>query len=161
MFKCDIKHFTYCFSFLFLFLSGCQFETNKPMAELSESLTQSQQNDIKFTKQLLVDNLNYVDNEDIDGYLETIPLSAHEDTKKAMINFFEEYSVTHDLLEFEVVERKQDRLIARTKQKTTGTADHGGEEYRDHIASMLHTFEKEQGQWKIVESSTTDVKFLD
>lgn len=112
-------------------------------------------------KNVLQLNLKYAEDKDIEGYLTTISSSAHEDTEEAMSGFFNDFTVSHLLLEFEVIEQGQDELVAKAKQQTTGDTDLEDEEYRDHIADILHIFEKEDGNWKISESSVTNLVFID
>lgn len=112
-------------------------------------------------RDLLETNLYYSEIEDMEGYLSTISSKGHEETREAMLEFFESYSVSHELIRFEVLEQQEDELVAKATQKTTDNHGEGEDPYKSHTAEVLHVFKKENHEWKIYESSVTDVKFID
>lgn len=151
----DKNKFFICTFFLFIFLfSACGIES-------TQTESTSNKEAASLTKDLLIDNLYYAETKNIEGYLSTIPSKAHEDTRQAMEDFFAKYTVSHRLLEFEVLEASENEIIAKTKQETIGQNDIGDEEYKNHIAEGLHIFQKIDTEWKITESSITDLTFIE
>ncbi len=146
---------------LLFFLSACDIQSSQ--IEESEQITGLYENEeaVHSARDVLVDNLYYAEIEDMDGYLSTIPAHAHADTQKAMEPFFETHEVSHTLTAFEVLEETENQLVVKTKQKTIGEDETGETEYKNHIANVLIVFEKINKEWKITESSVTDIIFFD
>lgn len=153
--------FIVAFFFLSLFISACSSDSTNTNNQ--EGITGQYENKeaVSASRELLINNLRYAENEDIDGYLSTIPTEAHADTREAMEAFFKEHTISHTLLEFEVIEELENELVVKTKQESRGQNDLDEADYRNHVAEVLHIFKKEENQWKITESSVTDVLFLD
>lgn len=149
--------------YLLLFVSllaACSTDKmSEPQAQSLKDQTQSA--DVINVRKLLEENLNYATTENIGGYLSTISKKGHEATREAMLNFFENYDVTHTLLDFELVQEDSSEIIVKARQKSEGTTQLEEADYKDHIAEVLHVFIREQDSWKIDESSVTDIKFLD
>lgn len=152
----------FCFAvILFLFSTGCTSEASE--GEKQDLITGEYQNieQVQEVRDILLKNLEYAEDENIDGYLSTISSSAHDETRQAMEEFFAHHTVTHSLLKFEVIEEHKDEIIAKTEQETKGSSTREDTDYKNHIAEVLHIFRKERDEWKIFESSITNVTFID
>lgn len=149
------------FLFLSLLVSACSPESSNIKDQNGITGQYENKEAVSATKELLMDNLHYAENEDIEGYLSTIPTEAHGDTREAMEAFFKEHTISHKLLEFEVVKEFENEIVVKTKQESIGQNDSGESDYKNHVAEVLHVFKKEENQWKITESSVTNVIFLD
>lgn len=152
----------FCIVFvLFLFSTGCTSEASQ-VDNQNQIIGEYQNKErVKDARDVLVKNLEFAEEEDIEGYLSTISSNAHDETRVAMEDFFENHSVTHSLIEFEVVEEKENEIIAKTQQETKGHSNLKDADYKNHVAEVLHIFRKEQDEWKISESSITNVTFID
>lgn len=139
-----------------LILSACTAEDASQTAINSESNPE-----IETVKDLLMNNLNYAETKNIEGYLSTIPSESHEETREVMEDFFGNYTVKHTLLEFEAVEVFDEEIVAKARQKTEEENNSNQSEYRSHIAETLHVFQRIEGEWKITDSSVTDIVFID
>lgn len=104
-------------------------------------------------------NLQGANAEDVDLYLSTITTKAREETGEVMAQFFEDFDVKQDLLEFEVTDIEPDAIVAKARQKAVGESVLEEETYRNHIATVLVVFKQEEGEWRISESSITDIEF--
>ena len=142
--------------FLLFILNACTAEDTSQAA-----ITHENNPEIEAVKNLLIDNLNYAETKNIEGYLSTIPLEAHVDTREVMEDFFEAYTVKHTLLEFEAVEVLEDEIVVKARQKTEGENISNDSEYKSHIAETLHVFQRIEEEWKITDSSVTDIVFID
>lgn len=136
--------------FLFLFLIPAACESPHIQSDKSELI-----------ESIIEKNLEAATNKDIDSYLSTISSSAHNDTRVALEEFFGTYSVTHQLLDFEIIEEEDERVVAKTRQKTTEENGDSGDEYKDHLSEVLIILVKEGNEWKINESSITAIEFLE
>ena len=141
-------------------LTACS-ENHTSSARTGDRFDETTSSNMEEVKELLVENLNYASIEDIDGYLSTISQDGYDSTKQAMTKFFEEYEVTHRLLEFEIVEDHSTEIVAKAKQKSEGFSELKDIDYKNHISEVLHVFTLENNSWKISESSVTDIKFSD
>lgn len=65
-------------------------------------------------------NLQGANAEDVDLYLSTITTKAREETGEVMAQFFEDFDVKQDLLEFEVTDIEPDAIVAKARQKAVG-----------------------------------------
>lgn len=151
-----IKKTALYFSLFFLFLlSACS--TQKTV----QNTNHENNSEIEEVKALLISNLDYAETKNIEGYLSTIPLESHNDTREAMEDFFGTYTVKHTLVDFEVVKVFDDEIVAKARQKTEEENTLNDSEYKNHIAETLHVFKKIEGEWKITDSSVTDITFID
>lgn len=116
--------------------------------------------DAKNVKDILHHNLIAVNEQDINGYLDTIVKSGHQDTEEMMVDFFKTHKIKQSLLKFEIEKQTNNEIIVRSKQKITGTSTLK-EDYRNHIAEILHVFVREDNSWKIKESSMTEIEFIE
>lgn len=148
-------------SLFLVLLSACATPNNLSEGNPEVSGNYANEENVFAAKELLEKNLQYAQEENIEGYLSTISTEAHADTREAMTIFFDTHTVSHTLLAFEVVEEYENELVVKSRQKTMGADDTGETEYRNHIAEVLHVFEKIEGEWKIIESSVTDINFLE
>lgn len=154
------KLFFICILFVGVILTG--YTTGKISNPQSMNTTeQTHSADVLIIQELLENNLYYATSENIDGYLSTISQKGHESTREAMLEFFEDYEVSHTLLDFEVVQKKSDEVVVKTKQKSEGTSQLEDVDYKNHIAEVLHVLIKELDSWKIKESSITDITFTE
>ena len=62
-------------------------------------------------------------------------------------------------MEFEVTDVEPDAIVAKARQKAVGESVLEEEAYRNHIATVLVVFKQEDGEWRISESSITDIEF--
>ncbi|MBA5730032.1 hypothetical protein HW423_09575 [Aerococcaceae bacterium INB8] len=104
-------------------------------------------------------NLQGANTEDVDLYLSTINTKAREETGEVMAQFFTDFDVRQDLLEFEVTDIEPDAIVAKARQKAVGESVLEEETYRNHIATVLVVFKQEEGEWRISESSITNIEF--
>lgn len=134
-------------------------EISSPQSMSADNQTHS--TDALIIQELLEENLSYATSENIEGYLSTISQKGHESTKEAMLDFFEHYDVSHTLLDFDIVQEESDEIVVKARQKSEGTSQLEDQDYKNHIAEVLHVFIKEQDSWKIEESSITDIIFTE
>lgn len=136
--------------FIISFMVGCSSEIDIQNEEAAAEV-----------KQLLEDNINYLNNEDIDGYLSTIVETAHEGTKEETERMFRNYDIDFKLLSSIVFEEEDNKLVLEANQEAKAVSIPEGGEYRDHVSLNHHTFEKIDGEWKITESRVVDINFTD
>lgn len=105
-------------------------------------------------------NLKGVNEEDVEVYLSTITSKEREETGEVMTQFFEDFDVKQELLEFEITQIDPDAIVAKARQKAVGESILEEENYRNHIATVLVVFKEEEGEWRINESSITDIEFI-
>lgn len=65
-------------------------------------------------------NIQGANAEDVDLYLSTITTKAREETGEVMAQFFEDFDVKQDLLEFEVTDIEPDAIVAKARQQAAG-----------------------------------------
>lgn len=104
-------------------------------------------------------NLQGANAEDVDLYLSTITTKSREETGEVMAQFFEDFDVRQDLMEFEVTDIEPDAIVTKARQKAVGESVLEEETYRNHIATVLVVFKQEEGEWRISESSITNIEF--
>lgn len=112
-------------------------------------------------KEVLKANLKYSEAEDMDQYLQTIARHGHEATRAEMDQFFQDYTVSHELTAFEVVEQLGDEIVVKTFQIIKDQNQEVDKRYKSHRAEMMHILKKEDNQWKIFESNVIDVQFIE
>lgn len=117
--------------------------------------------EVAAAKEVLEANLQYSEAEDMEQYLQTIASHGHEATRAEMNQFFQDYTVSHELTAFEVVERHDDEIVVKTSQIIKDQNQEGDKRYKSHKAEMMHVLKKEDNQWKIFESNVMDVQFIE
>ncbi len=116
--------------------SGAEGEVDEAIAE--EAL------DILFA------NLEAANTGDIEGYLEAMPTEYHEVTANEMEQLFDEFDIEFDMLDYEVVLANEEEVQIYVVQTTVSAEPR--DDFEDNIAEVLHTFYKEDGEWKIYAS---------
>lgn len=112
--------------------------------------------------ELVEQNLSYVEEKQMEGYLSTIVSSAREETEAELAPFFESYNIEHTILGIEVLEQQPNQILLQVEQQSILIdKDPNAEEYRDHIAEANHTLTYENDKWKIAETTITDNFFLE
>ncbi|WP_430611025.1 hypothetical protein [Enterococcus sp. DIV0876] len=130
-------------------------QVNEP-AEITGAITDQEAAQACFV--LLERNLQAATEKDIDAYTDTLVLHAEEETKAEMIPFFDEYTLAHTLLSFEVIKQEANTMLVAAQQKTINLGENN---YRNHITQAHHTFIKEGAEWKIQQTVMTNTEFLD
>lgn len=136
--------------FMVCLLIGCSGEINVEDEQAAEDV-----------KKILADNIEYLNNEDIDGYLSTLVESAHEATRVETESFFKDYDIEYQLLSSIIIEEEEEKIVVESEQQAQAISVPEGEDYKDHVSVNIHTFEKENGEWKISESNIVDINFID
>lgn len=112
--------------------------------------------------QVIERNLQYAQDEDMEGYLSTIVSKAHENTQSELEIFFELYDIEHTILSIEVMDQQSDQMLIRVEQQSVAVdVRPEAEQYRDHISEANHTLIIEDGQWKIAETTMTNTDFIE
>lgn len=107
-------------------------------------------------------NLQYAQEEDMNGYLSTIVSEAHENTRSELQMFFELYDIEHTILRVEVLDQQLDQMLIQVEQQSVVIeAVSEAEQYRDHVSEANHTLVIENGQWKIAETTMTETYFIE
>lgn len=148
-----------------LFLAGCN---SVPVYQDPETVSYSIEGeynnaeDAQEAVQVIQNNLNFAQEENMEGYLSTLVSSAREETEEELAPFFETYDLEHTVLSIEILDQEEKRMLVKTEQQAVmvNSID-GAEQYRDHIAEANHTLIKEDEEWKIEETIMTDTLFLD
>ncbi|MGX7031070.1 hypothetical protein ACWN8B_06890 [Vagococcus zengguangii] len=130
---------------------------NEPINEVTIRGKKAKTDEAKKALTLIEKNLEAANNEDMNTYLETVVSSAAKDTTKELQPFFDEYDVENTLISFEVKKASDTEMTIETQQRTINK---GKKKYRNHIATVLHTLTKEDGEWKIKQSNMTNSEFI-
>lgn len=133
-------------------------EDSSPGQEAGEEIRDEE---VMAAKEVLEANLQYSEAEDMEQYLQTIASHGREATRVEMNQFFQDYTVSHELTAFEVVERHDDEIVVKTSQMIKDQNQEGDKRYRSHKAKMMHVLKREDNQWKIFESNVMDVQFIE
>lgn len=107
---------------------------------------------------LLQANLEAASSKDIDTYVATLVSTAQEETTNEMIPFFQEYTLAHTLLSFEVIKQDPSSMLVAAQQQTMNLGENS---YRNHITQAHHTFVKEGNEWRIQQTVMTNTSFID
>ena len=163
-----IKKVIWTFLIGIVFLTGCantsgglmyQQDPEKVNYEIEGNISDDEA--AKDAVEVIETNLYMSQEKDIDEYLNTIVSRAHEQTRKELIHFFENYDLEHTLLSIEIIDQSEDTIRLSTAQQTIVLdAKDGVDEYRNHIAEVSYTLIKENNLWKIEESITNNLIFL-
>lgn len=153
---------------ILLFLSGCGPRTlsykdpETVSYEIVEKTEVTDSKEVEEAIKVIKKNLKSAENEDMEAYRSTIIKSAHGDTTEELEKFFEDYDLEHTVLGVTVLEQEEDTMLLQVTQQSIATdVAEGAEEYKDHIAVANHTLLKEDGQWKIAETTMTDNYFIE
>lgn len=106
-------------------------------------------------------NLYYAEAEDMAGYMGTL----HEDspargtTRELMQTAFDDYNLSYDLVESEIVSISADSARVRVVQITRKRS--GNLPFRDNRLTAIHTLRRgADGSWKIFSSDFSDIEYL-
>lgn len=153
---------------LILFLSACgpKKMTYRDPDEISYEVTEK--TDIKDQKaveeavKVVQKNIQAAQEEDIDAYLSTIVKKGHKETKKEFKDFFEDYDLEHTIMGITVLEEDKETMLLEVTQQSVAThTAENVDEYKDHIAVANHVLVKEEGKWKISETTMVDNYFIE
>ncbi|MFC0470528.1 hypothetical protein ACFFHM_08480 [Halalkalibacter kiskunsagensis] len=135
---------------IFSILAGCsgEIEINNEQA-------------FQEVKQVLEDNLKYLEAKDLEGYLNTLVESSRDDTSQEAEHFFQDFDISYELVNTELVKEKEDTIVLEAEQMARVIFTDGDEAFRNHITWNSHTFKKEDGEWKIAASRILDILFID
>lgn len=139
-------------TFILALLVGCSNADDNKESKNSPAVAE--------VKQVLQNNYTYSQEEDMEGYLNTIVKSGREDTRHELKGFFENYDINYELLSFEVLEEEADRIVVEAEQRAKATFIAEDQSYHDHIATSEYTFVKEDGEWRISESELTNTELI-
>lgn len=152
-----------------LLLTGCGSAVSRSYIE-PESHTYAIESDTEIIDQValdegvtvILDNLSYAENENIEGYLTTISSQGHENTRSELVAFFEDYDLEHTVLSVTLLDQEPELMLIEVEQQTVASfVAEDVEEYRDHVSIANHTLELEEGEWKITETLMTETFFID
>lgn len=150
---------------LVFLLSGCNKVPNYQNPDDVELTIQSEyeiNDDVLEAVHVIEDNLRYVEEEDMEGYVSTLVSRAREETSEELALFFEQYDLNITILSIEVLEQEESIMLIQTEQQTVEVGSvEDAPNYRDHIAEANHTLVKEDGEWKIEETIMTNTIFLE
>lgn len=109
---------------------------------------------------LIKKNLEYFNEEDIDGYINTISSESpvYEPTKIAIEQAFELYDLKVTLDKIEVLEI--DDEIAKV-QVTQTTKKEEGPEFKNNKTIAVHTLIKTEDGWKVSNSDIKNIEYID
>lgn len=105
---------------------------------------------------VLYENLDYANDADLDGYLKAIPEEAQEETKAGMEELFAEVDIEFGMLDYEVVVATEDEVQIYVLQTTVAKEE--TDLMDDNISEMLHTLNKEDGEWKIFSTEIVNME---
>jgi ABC-type glycerol-3-phosphate transport system substrate-binding protein len=105
-------------------------------------------------------NLYYAQAEDLSGYMRTIHADspARVDTQNAMKMIFREFTLSYQLVDYEIISISNNSADIRVTQDTLKVA--GELPFRDNRLTAIHTLKKsDDGKWKIYHSEMEDVHY--
>lgn len=68
------------------------------------------------------------------------------------------YDLTTELISFEYLGSNEEYAIAIVKQKTSKD---DGPKFKDNVVKMMSVFKKQEGVWKVWQSLTLDIEYLE
>ncbi len=106
-------------------------------------------------------NLYYAEAEDMAGYMDTL----HEEspgrgtTRELMQTAFDDYNLSYEIVESEIVSISDDSARVRVVQITRKKS--GNLPFRDNRLTAVHTLRRgADGSWKIYSSDFSDIEYL-
>jgi len=104
-------------------------------------------------------NLQMSRDEDADGFLATIHEEAagYSTIKQGLEQMFDAYDFNYELKEADVLEKSRDKARVHFIQITKKVS---GPEFQDNELEGIHTLKRSKGEWKILNTEVTNVRFL-
>lgn len=144
-----MKKVLFIFSILLTIGTGCSSSSEE---EIKEAV-----------KKVLYDNIEYAENEDIEGYMSTILKEGNEElynnTEAQMVSAFEVFDLDYEIEKVEFEDVTEDKVVVRVVQTTKKVS---GGEFKDNRIEAKHTLVKtEDGTYKFIGSELTNIEYLD
>ncbi len=108
---------------------------------------------------VLYDNIDYANDQDVDGYLKAIPEQEQETARKTIEEMFAEGKLEFEIVEHVVVSADENTVEIGVVQTTVAVDDIDG--FEDNITEILHTLVLEDDEWKIDQSDILAAEPLD
>lgn len=128
-------------------LSACKVEFSTPAEEL---------------KGIIQANIDGMNSENVEQSLEAVHSESpfYEQMQVMLEEISKVYDLESSLIDFQYIGTSDDKskAVVLLKQKTSKL---DGPEFRDNIVEMMTVFKKENDAWKIWQSLTLDVRYLD
>ena len=104
-------------------------------------------------------NLQMSREENTEGFLETIHKEApgYSTMKQGLEQMFNAYDFNYELKEADVLEKSRDEARIHFIQVTKKVS---GPEFQDNEVEGIHTLKRSKGDWKILNTEVTNVRFL-
>lgn len=147
--KGEIMHFIkYLFVLCLVFVfSGCKIELSTPSEEL---------------KAVIQTNIDGMNSENVQASLDAVHSQSpfYEQMQVMLEEVAKVYDLESTLEDYQYVgmDANKEKAVVLVKQKT---AKIDGPEFRDNIVEMMTVFKKDGEYWKIWQSLTLDVEYLD
>lgn len=105
-------------------------------------------------------NLNAAENKDIQSYMATIheQSEVYAPTKQAMQQMFDTYDLKCELKDVKVIEKSDQEAKVEYVQITKKL---NGPAFRNNKLTGIHILKKSDGKWKIYNSETKNIEYLD
>ena len=107
----------------------------------------------------VLDNLHYFQAEDIEKSMSTMHSQSPSflPTKNVMVQLFDNYKLSYELLAFKYIGYDGDLAYVRVKQRTKKIS---GPAFKDNEVDMVQLFRQENGVWKLWAQATVEVVFI-
>lgn len=111
-------------------------------------------------KDLVNKNADYLNEEDLDGYISTLnlPSSELEEQKDLLSQIFQIYDLNIEIESIDIEEIKDDSAKTRIVQ-TTKKID-GEKPFQDNRLELRHTLTKIEDEWKISNTEILNTEYL-
>jgi tRNA U34 5-carboxymethylaminomethyl modifying GTPase MnmE/TrmE len=93
----------------------------------------------------ILDNFEHMQNEDADAVMEDMHSQACQQTQQMLQQFYLDYDLKYELLNYKFVGEDNEYAYAKVKQLTTRIS---GPEFKNNETEMLVIFKQENGLWK-------------
>lgn len=111
---------------------------------------------------LIKKNTQALEEQDLDGYMSTIykadNSALYDQTQQMLENLFVSFDLSYEIGNIEFLSVSNNKVKVRLTQ-TTKLVDGGA--FRDNTSIFVHTFKKQDGEWKFFESETESIDYLD
>lgn len=123
---------------------------SEPYGEEREGTADVDEDAAEEAVQVLFDNIDYANDQDVDGYLKAIPEEDHKLARSSIETMFDEEKLAFEIVDYEVLSADEDMAEITVVQTTV--AEEEVEGFDDNISEILHTLENMDGEWKIITS---------
>ncbi|MFC5465681.1 hypothetical protein [Lederbergia graminis] len=117
----------------------------------------------KDIREVITTNLEYANQENIEGYLSTIHLIDKDvdNLKKEFESVFLSFDLKHTLnRDIEMIFISEDGTKAEVLVQQKSVSSNGDSDYQDNNSTLIQTLLLDNGKWKIYETEVQSVEYL-